>query len=238
MQLFLVLFLTVATAGAIAQQYSTASDSSNLPATVQRSSSKTLSSEGTPAGDMNLPDAPSYAAQQKAVTTPPAYKQVFSSAPNTVPSRPLIFSGDSSGGADTHQPNDRGGGAANCGRVSSAKSDGGWFNSLLSATSKSGHYCALGEGGFWKRGTYAMGRAFAAHKYDNVNSFTNPAEFFGSGMTSGSASFNPYQSYAYQYDAGQRFATRYATAVGRDTLRNMFREFWPDFSSHVLNRRP
>jgi hypothetical protein len=236
MQFALGLFLTVAAASAIAQYNAPTLSPPILPDVIQRSSPETLETKATTAGDTNLPDAPSYATQQKAVTTPPPYKQVFSPAPNTVTSGSLTFSGGFPGGTEAQQSNDRG--AANCGRASSAKNDGSWFNSLLSATSKSGHYCALGEGGFWRRGTYAMGKAFAAHKYDNVNSFTNPAEFFGPGMTSGSASFNPYQSYAYQYDAGQRFATRYATAVGRDTLRNMLREFWPDFSSHVLNRRP
>jgi hypothetical protein len=237
MQVVLVLFLTVATAAAVAQQYSTASQTRSLPGAVQHSSFKSLSQGPTPVGDATLPDAPSYAAQQKPVTSPQSivYKPLLNPAVNSAASASLVFLGGASAGSNGTGAN----GPANCGGGSSAKNnDGGWINSLLSVTSKGGHYCALGEGGFWRRGTYAMGRAFAAHKYDNLNSFTNPAQFFAPGMTSTSAGSNPYQSYAYQYDAGQRFATRYATAVGRDTLRNMFREFWPDFSSHVLKRQP
>jgi hypothetical protein len=241
MQSVLALFLTVAAAGAVAQQYSTASDPAKLPGSVRHSSSNTSSPNGTPSGDANLPDAPSYATQQKPLTTPQStvYKPLLTPAGNSAASTSLVFYGGPSARSNAQPHADGANGSANCGRASPEKSDGGgWINSLLSVTSKGGHYCVLGEGGFWRRGTYAMGKAFAAHRYDNMNSFTNPAEFFAHGMTTGSASFNLYQGYAYQYDAGQRFATRYATAVGRDTLRNMLREFWPDFSSHVLNRRP
>ena len=42
----------------------------------------------------------------------------------------------------------------------------------------------------------------------------------------------------YPYDSGDRLAARYASAIGRDAVRNMFSEFWPDFATHVLRRRP
>jgi hypothetical protein len=47
------------------------------------------------------------------------------------------------------------------------------------------------------------------------------------------AGYNRYQDYT-----GERLAARYASAIGRDTLKNMFREFWPDISTHMLRRRP
>jgi len=33
-------------------------------------------------------------------------------------------------------------------------------------------------------------------------------------------------------------ATKYAYALGRDALTNVFREFWPDIATHVLHRHP
>ena len=112
------------------------------------------------------------------------------------------------------------------------------MTSLLSMASKGERYCTLGEGGFWKRGTYAWSSAFVAHRYGGANSF-NTSGFSVPSLASGfPAGSSPYQSYAYQYDAGQRMATRYATAVGRDAVKNMLREFWPDISTRVLRRHP
>jgi hypothetical protein len=126
------------------------------------------------------------------------------------------------------------GSETNCGRSSVDKSEeSGWFNTLLRIASKNEHYCALGEGGFWKRGTYAASRAFAAHRYDSA-SFLNAPELFGLGV----APSVPTSYYSCPGYAGDRFAARYASAVGRDALRNMFREFWPDISSHMLHRHP
>jgi hypothetical protein len=73
----------------------------------------------------------------------------------------------------------------------------------------------------------------AAHRYDGANSF-NVADALGLGIAPVvPAGYNPYQNYA-----GERLAARYASAVGRDALKNMFREFWPDISTHMLHRRP
>ena len=197
-----------------------------------------------------LPDAPSYIAQQP--------KQILDSTGNshvglsTLPlpyasKQYLNFASPESGGAgslifvggNTASAGDTGSGTistgANCGRNSADKSNGSdWINSLLSITSqKGGRYCALGEGGFWKRGTYAATRAFIAHRYDGANSF-NASELLGPGI----ASAMPGSYYAYPNYAGERLAARYASAVGRDTLKNMFSEFWPDFAIHLLRRHP
>jgi hypothetical protein len=224
--LLLGLFLLASTAAAIAQQMNQAAD---LPI---------------------LPDAPSHIAQQSKQTldvtsnsprgtstptlgfTPKQYLSFGS--PNSRGSGSLVFVGgnlasdvDASVGASAS--------GVNCGRGTVDKSNGSdWINSLLAITShKGGRYCALGEGGFWKRGTYAATRAFVAHRYDGANSF-NASELLGPGM----ASAMPGSYYAYPNYTGERLAARYASAVGRDTLKNMFSEFWPDFASHVLRRRP
>jgi hypothetical protein len=194
-----------------------------------------------------LPDAPSSAAGRESrnapslslASTPPLNLAV----PNGLSILSLSYVGlsplPSNVGGANQQPAGFGGFAENCAGRSAAKGESsGWFNSLLDLASRNQHYCPLGEGGFWKRGTYALGQAFAAHRYDNTNSFA-ASQLFAPGAASGLASgYGAYSGYSYQYDAGQRLATRYATGVGRDTLKNMFREFWPDVSGHVLHRKP
>ena len=60
-----------------------------------------------------------------------------------------------------------------CPRSSDNKADGSdWITSLVALTSHGGKsYCALGEGGFWKRSTYAATRAMVAHRYNGMSSF-------------------------------------------------------------------
>jgi hypothetical protein len=242
MPLILGLFLIVATAGAIAQQYNTDSGAPIPPGTVEHPSSETVSSDTatlTSADAASLPDAPSHTAQQKSGTTPglPTSRQFLGlAAPNGVATTSLIFAGGgpaAAGSGGPHQPLD-GSSGRNCAGDSAEKTNGNkWITSLVSIASKNQHYCALGEGGLWRRGTFAMSRAFAAHQYDGANSF-NTSNLFAAGIAPGV----PAGHNAYQYDAGSRLATRYATAVGRDALKNMFREFWPDVSAHVLRRHP
>ena len=268
MQLIFGLFLIVTAACAIAQEYSTASITPIPPDAVQRPLSEPPSPENatsisTRAAD--LPDAPSYTIPQSSVDastvqpkqslgvipnhlavgwgTPspsPISKQFLSvAAPSSARYPSLIFVGGPSSGTGVNGPPEQldgsvSGSGTNCRHASAEKTDGSsWFTSFLSITSKGERYCALGEGGFWKRGTYAATRAFVAHKYDGANSF-NVSGGFGFGIAPGvSTSYYPYQNYA-----GERLAARYASAVGRDALRNMFREFWPDISTHVLRRHP
>ena len=260
MQLILGLFLIFTTACAIAQQYSTGSIAPVLPDAARRPSPESPNPETstlTSAGAASLPDAPSYTTQQPSIdaskripgvvansntvgsgTTPlsPISKPYLNVAmPNGGGNLSLVFSALTAANGP-HQQSDGGmnGSANNCSRGSADKTNGGgWITSLLSITSKGGHYCALGEGGFWKRGTYAATQAFAAHRYDGANSF-NVSDAFGRGSAPvGTAGYYSYQNYS-----GERLAARYASAVGRDALKNMFREFWPDISTHVLHRRP
>lgn len=94
-------------------------------------------------------------------------------------------------------------------------------------------YYAMGKGSIWKRGFYSASRIAITPDYHGHNSF-NISELLGRGMAQGI-------SVAY-YPSGSRtagaLATKYAYAIGRDALTNVFREFWPDIATHVLHRHP
>ena len=94
-------------------------------------------------------------------------------------------------------------------------------------------YYAMGEGGFWKRAVYSSTRIFVTPDYHGNNSF-NISELLGRGMAQGiSVAYYPSKSRTLG-----ALATKYAYAIGRDALTNVFREFWPDISTHVLHRHP
>jgi hypothetical protein len=94
-------------------------------------------------------------------------------------------------------------------------------------------YYAKGEGGFWKRATYAATRILITPNYKGHNSF-NASELLGRGVAQGiSLSYYP----SHDRNFGD-LATKYAFALGRDALTNVFREFWPDIATHVLHRHP
>ena len=94
-------------------------------------------------------------------------------------------------------------------------------------------YFSKGEGGAWKRLTYSSTRIFVTPDYHGHNTF-NAAEIFGRAMAQAiSISYYPSQS-----RTGGQIAKKYAFALGRDALTNVFREFWPDISTHVLHRKP
>jgi len=92
-------------------------------------------------------------------------------------------------------------------------------------------YYAMGEGGIWKRGIYAASRELITPNYHGKNSF-NASEILGRGVSQAiSLSYYPSQT---QTPGG--FGQKYAYAVGRDALTNVFREFWPDINEHVIQR--
>ena len=94
-------------------------------------------------------------------------------------------------------------------------------------------YYAMGTGGFWKRAFYAASRVAVAKNYEGENVF-NASEVIGRG-TSQAISLSYYPS---QTRTAGGFASKYAYAIGRDALTNVFREFWPDIAVHVLHRHP
>ncbi len=92
-------------------------------------------------------------------------------------------------------------------------------------------YYAMGKGGIVKRSVYAGTRVFITPNYKGHNTF-NAAEIFGRGVSQ-AISLTYYPS-STQTVGG--FTSKYAYAVGRDALTNVFRELWPDISYHVLHR--
>jgi hypothetical protein len=208
----------------------------------------------------NLPDAPSHTARPHSANSPRPQSEQDSSlvltsrakspvappfpltsgqslglaSPHTTDFSSLIFVGAGSANtSDARQGNSMPASGKTCLHASDNKTDGGsdWMTSLVALTSHGGRsYCALGEGGFWKRSSYAATRAMVAHRYNGMSSF-DPSQILIPGAAPGFPSNS-----AYQYDAGQRLASRYGYAVGRDALRNIFSEFWPDVSTRVLRR--
>ncbi len=94
-------------------------------------------------------------------------------------------------------------------------------------------YYAMGQGGFWKRAIYSASRVFITPDYHGHNTF-NASEILGRGIAQGiSLSYYPSED-----RTASGLAAKYAYAVGRDALTNVFREFWPDIATHVLHRHP
>ena len=93
-------------------------------------------------------------------------------------------------------------------------------------------YFAKGEGGVWKRGIYAASRILITPNYSGHAS-VNLSELLGRGMAQGiSTAYYPSAD-----RTAEALATKYAYALGRDALTNVFREFWPDISAHLMHRR-
>jgi len=93
-------------------------------------------------------------------------------------------------------------------------------------------YYTRGKGGFWRRFGYAATRVFVTPDYNGHDSF-NYSELLGRGMAQGiSVLYYPSQTRT----AGA-IGAKYGYAIMRDALTSVFREFWPDISTHVLHRR-
>ncbi len=94
-------------------------------------------------------------------------------------------------------------------------------------------YYAMGEGGIWRRAVYAATRIFITPDYHGHNT-VNLSELLGRGISQGiSAAYYPSQDRTLG-----ALSEKLAYALERDALTNVFREFWPDISRHVLHRHP
>ena len=94
-------------------------------------------------------------------------------------------------------------------------------------------YYAMGKDGFLKRLVYSSTRVVITPNYDGHPTF-NVSELMGRGIAQGiSLSYYPSQT-----RTASGIASKYAYAIGRDALTNVFREFWPDIATHVLHRHP
>ncbi len=92
-------------------------------------------------------------------------------------------------------------------------------------------YFAMGEGGFWKRATYAASRILITPNYQGHNSF-NYSELLGRGASQAiSTTYYPASD-----RTASKMAQKFGWAIGRDALTNTFREFWPDISAHLFHK--
>lgn len=113
------------------------------------------------------------------------------------------------------------------------KTDGNYFVDFLMpiVMHQDERYYAKGEGGVLKRSVYAASRVVITPNFDGKNVF-NSAEILGRGFSQGiSLSYYPSQT---QTLSG--FAEKYAYALGRDAVTNVFRELWPDINARLLHR--
>lgn len=94
-------------------------------------------------------------------------------------------------------------------------------------------YYALGKGGLWKRSFYSASRIFVTPNYHG-HTTVNISELLGRAISQAiSLSYYPSET-----RTPGALASKYGFAIGRDMLTDVFREFWPDISVHVLHRQP
>lgn len=176
-----------------------------------------------------------------AIPPPPTSKEAFKLATqNSFDYSSFLFVGITSGLAEATDAHPQlGKGMSGFGRYYWRgfldKTDGNYLVifALPSVLHEDERYFAMGEGGFWKRGTYAASRILITPDYHGHNTF-NASEVFGRAMAQGiSTAYYP----SADRTAGA-LAVRYGWAMGRDALTNVFREFWPDIATHVLHRHP
>jgi hypothetical protein len=110
------------------------------------------------------------------------------------------------------------------------KTDGNYWVDWIMPTvfHQDERYYAMGEGGIMRRSVYAATRILITPNYHSRNSF-NASEILGRGISQAiSLSYYPSQT---QSLSG--FSQKYAYALGRDALTNVFREVWPDINEHL-----
>lgn len=93
-------------------------------------------------------------------------------------------------------------------------------------------YYAMGQGGVLKRSVYAATRILITPNYHGKNGF-NASEVLGRGVSQAiSLAYYPSQTQTFG-----GFGEKYAYALGRDALTNVFRELWPDINQHLFQHR-
>lgn len=94
-------------------------------------------------------------------------------------------------------------------------------------------YYAMGHGSIWKRALYSSTRILITPDKQGQNGF-NASEILGRGMAQAiSTTYYPSQD-----RTASGILAKYGYALMRDSLTNVFREFWPDIATHVLHRHP
>ncbi len=113
------------------------------------------------------------------------------------------------------------------------KTDGNYFVDWAMPTvfHQDERYYAMGQGRIVKRGIYAATRIFITPDYQGRNSF-NTSEILGRGISQAiSLAYYPSES-----QTAGAYTAKFAYALGRDALTNVFREVWPDVSAHFSHR--
>ncbi len=111
------------------------------------------------------------------------------------------------------------------------KADGNYFVDFLMPTivHQDERYYAKGEGGVLKRSVYAATRVVITPNLEGKNGF-NTSEVLGRGFSQAiSLSYYPSQTQTFS-----GFAEKYAYALGRDAVTNVFRELWPDINARLI----
>jgi hypothetical protein len=114
------------------------------------------------------------------------------------------------------------------------KTDGNYMVDFVMPTivHEDERYYAKGQGPLLGRGVYAATRILITPNYDGKNTF-NAAEIVGRGISQ-AISLTYYPS-SDQTLGG--FSNKYAYALGRDALTNVFREYWPDIAAHLKHHK-
>jgi hypothetical protein len=114
------------------------------------------------------------------------------------------------------------------------KTDGNYMVDFVMPTivHEDERYYAKGEGPLLNRAVYAATRILITPNYHGKNTF-NAAEIVGRGISQ-AISLTYYPS-ADQTLSG--FGDKYAYALGRDALTNVFRELWPDIAHHLKKHK-
>lgn len=248
------LTLLVCAAGSFPQQTSTNSQGPQPGETQQQAPPV------TPAGTPTLPDAPvptpkhdiprprqqpkrilgvmpNYrAVSAGAIPPPPRPKEAFKIATeNSFDYSAFVFTGITSllaEGTNTHPQLGKGipGFWGYSWRGWVDKTDGNYWVDFVMPTivHEDERYYAKGEGPILNRGVYAATRILITPNYHGRNTF-NAAEVLGRGISQAiSLTYYPSQD---QTLGG--FSQKYAYALGRDALTNVFREYWPDIAAHL-----
>ncbi len=176
-----------------------------------------------------------------AIPPPPTVKQAFKIATqNSFDYSAFIFTGFTSGIADAEGAHKGLGDGvsqywAYYWRGFVDKTDGNYLVifALPTVFHQDERYYAMGKGSIGKRALYAATRVFITPDYHGHNSL-NASELLGRAIAQ--------RVSATYYPRADRtvgaLATKWGYAVMRDSLTNVFREFWPDIATHVLHRHP
>ena len=253
------LALLLSAASSFPQQTSTSSSTSQ-PETTQQQQKPPV----TPAGTPTLPNAPvptprhdvpkplrqpkrilgvmpNYrAVSAGAIPPPPAPKEAFKIATeNSFDYSAFVFVGVTSllaEGTNTHPQLGKGipGFWGYTWRGWVDKTDGNYMVDFLMPTivHQDERYYAKGEGPMLNRAVYAATRILITPNYHGKDTF-NSAEILGRGISQ-AISLTYYPS-SDQTLSG--FSDKFAYALGRDALTNVFREFWPDIAHHFRHHK-